>query len=290
MQPTPVPVKARQPEAPDFSHSAQSVPDQNFLVFDQVSKGFPTSKGVYPVLENVNLTVRQGEFVCLIGHSGCGKSTLLSLVSGFQQATGGSVTLKGEPILKPGPDRMVVFQSYALLPWRTVFENVYLAVKSVWPSKPEAQKRAIVREHLAMVGLTEAADKKPDQISGGMRQRVSIARALAIRPEVLILDEPFGALDAITKEELQEELLKIWNDHRCTVLMITHDIDEALFLADRLVMMTNGPAASIGEVMTIPFERPRDRDQIMEDPQYYRLRNHALDFLYNRFAHDDDAP
>ena len=290
MQPTPVPVKARQPEAPDFSHSAQSVSDQHFLVFDQVSKGFPTSKGIYPVLENVNLTVRQGEFVCLIGHSGCGKSTLLSLVSGFQQATGGSVTLKGEPILKPGPDRMVVFQSYALLPWRTVFENVYLAVKSVWPSKPEAQKRAIVREHLAMVGLTEAADKKPDQISGGMRQRVSIARALAIRPEVLILDEPFGALDAITKEELQEELLKIWNDHRCTVLMITHDIDEALFLADRLVMMTNGPAASIGEVMTIPFERPRDRDQIMEDPQYYRLRNHALDFLYNRFAHDDDAP
>jgi bicarbonate transport system ATP-binding protein len=139
---------------------------------------------------------------------------------------------------------MVVFQNYALLPWRTVFENVYLAVNAVWPEKPEAQKRAIVREHLAMVGLTEAADKRPDQISGGMRQRVSIARALAIRPEVLILDEPFGALDAITKEELQEELLKIWSDHRCTVLMITHDIDEALFLADRLVMMTTGPAAS----------------------------------------------
>jgi nitrate ABC transporter ATP-binding subunit len=190
---------------------------------------------------------------------------------------------------------MVVFQNYALLPWRTVFENVYLAVKTVWPNKPEAQKRAIVRDHLAMVGLTEAADKRPDQISGGMRQRVSIARALAIRPEVLILDEPFGALDATTKEELQEELLKIWNDHRCTVLMITHDIDEALFLADRLVMMTNGPAATIGEVMDIPFERPRDgeatlqeyRDQIMEDPQYYQLRNYALDFLYNRFAHDE---
>jgi bicarbonate transport system ATP-binding protein len=212
----------------------------------------------------------------------------LSLVSGFQQPTDGSVTLKGEPIREPGPDRMVVFQSYALLPWRTVFENVYLAVNAVWPKQPEAQKRAIVREHLALVGLTEAADKRPDQISGGMRQRVSIARALAIRPEVLILDEPFGALDAITKEELQEELLKIWNDHRCTVLMITHDIDEALFLADRLVMMTNGPAATIGEVMTIPFDRPRSRDQIMEDPQYYDLRNHALDFLYNRFAHEDD--
>jgi bicarbonate transport system ATP-binding protein len=146
-----------------------------------------------------------------------------------------------------------------------------------------------VREHLAMVGLSEATDKKPTQISGGMKQRVSIARALAIRPEVLILDEPFGALDAITKEELQEELLTIWNDHRCTVLMITHDIDEALFLADRLVMMTNGPAAGIGEIMNIDFPRPRSRDQIMEQPEYYDLRNHALDFLYNRFAHDNDA-
>ncbi|MGG6238808.1 nitrate ABC transporter ATP-binding protein [Nodosilinea sp. AN01ver1] len=288
MQPTPLKLKSRRPAHPELVNYAQPSPDQGFLVFEQVSKSFPTAKGPYPVLENVNLTIQEGEFVCFIGHSGCGKSTLLSLVSGFQQATGGSVTLKAQPILKPGPDRMVVFQNYALLPWRTVFENVYLAVKSVWPNKPEAQKRAIVRDHLAMVGLSEAADKRPDQISGGMRQRVSIARALAIRPEVLILDEPFGALDAITKEELQEELLKIWNEHRCTVLMITHDIDEALFLADRLVMMTNGPAATIGEIMDIPFERPRDRDQIMEDPQYYQLRNHALDFLYNRFAHDDD--
>ncbi len=272
----------------EMAQAATTTYDQNFLIFDQVAKSFPHGRGgTFPVLENVNLTIAEGEFVCFIGHSGCGKSTLLSLVSGFQQPTGGRVELKGQAIKAPGPDRMVVFQSYALLPWRTVFENVYLAVKTVWPNQPEAQKRAIVREHLAMVGLTEAADKKPDQISGGMRQRVSIARALAIRPEVLILDEPFGALDAITKEELQEELLKIWNEHRCTVLMITHDIDEALFLADRLVMMTNGPAATIGEVMDIPFERPRDRDQIMEDPQYYQLRNHALDFLYNRFAHDD---
>ncbi|MBD1874926.1 ATP-binding cassette domain-containing protein [Nodosilinea sp. FACHB-131] len=286
MQPTPLKLKSRRPAQSEVNYN-QPYPNQGFLVFDQVCKSFPTAKGRFPVLENVNLTIQQGEFVCFIGHSGCGKSTLLSLVSGFQQATQGSVTLNGQPILKPGPDRMVVFQNYALLPWRTVFENVYLAVKTVWPNKPEAQKRAIVRDHLAMVGLSEAADKRPDQISGGMRQRVSIARALAIRPEVLILDEPFGALDAITKEELQEELLQIWNDHRCTVLMITHDIDEALFLADRLVMMTNGPAATIGEVMDIPFERPRDRDQIMEDPQYYQLRNHALDFLYNRFAHDE---
>jgi bicarbonate transport system ATP-binding protein len=259
-----------------------------FLTIENVSKVYPTKKGSFTVLEGVNLTVQEGEFICVIGHSGCGKSTLLNMVSGFAFPTDGEVRVQGKRITKPGPDRMVVFQNYALLPWRTAFENIYLAVHAVSPNKPQAEKRAIVREHLAMVGLTEAADKKPPQMSGGMRQRVSIARALAVRPQVLILDEPFGALDAITKEELQEELLKIWNDHRCTVLMITHDIDEALFLADRLVMMTNGPAAKIGEVMEIPFSRPRDRARIMEDPQYYKLRNHALDYLFHRFAHDDD--
>jgi len=259
-----------------------------FLTIENVSKVYPTKKGPFTVLDGVNLTVQEGEFICVIGHSGCGKSTLLNMVSGFAFPTDGEVRVQGKRITKPGPDRMVVFQNYALLPWRTAFENIYLAVHAVSPNKPQAEKRAIVREHLAMVGLTEAADKKPPQMSGGMRQRVSIARALAIRPQVLILDEPFGALDAITKEELQEELLKIWNDHRCTVLMITHDIDEALFLADRLVMMTNGPAAKIGEVMEIPFSRPRDRARIMEDPQYYKLRNHALDYLFHRFAHDDD--
>ncbi|MBD1913543.1 MULTISPECIES: nitrate ABC transporter ATP-binding protein [unclassified Leptolyngbya] len=258
-----------------------------FLTIEGVSKVYPTPKGPYTVLKDVNLNVAQGEFICVIGHSGCGKSTLLNMVSGFSQPTDGSVQLKGNPIKGPGPDRMVVFQNYALLPWLTAFENVYLAVDSVNPNKLEAEKRAIVRDTLAMVGLSDAMDKKPTQLSGGMKQRVAIARALSIRPEVLILDEPFGALDAITKEELQEELLKIWNDNRCTVLMITHDIDEALFLADRLVMMTNGPAANIGEVLTIPFPRPRDRDRIMEDPEYYKLRNYALDFLYNRFAHDD---
>jgi bicarbonate transport system ATP-binding protein len=267
-------------------HNQPTISD-TFLKIEDVSKIYPTPKGPYTVLEGVNLTVNEGEFICVIGHSGCGKSTLLNMVSGFADATYGSVRLKGKEIVEPGPDRMVVFQGYALLPWLTVFDNVYLAVDAVHPNKPEAEKRAIVKEHLALVGLTEAAEKKPPQISGGMKQRVSIARALSIRPEVLILDEPFGALDAITKEELQEELLKIWQDHRCTVLMITHDIDEALFLADRLVMMTNGPAAKIGEILDIPFPRPRDRDRIMEDPEYYDLRNHALDFLYNRFAHDD---
>lgn len=259
----------------------------SFLTIDNVSKVYPTPKGPYTVLQDVNLTVSQGEFICVIGHSGCGKSTLLNMVSGFSQPTSGTVHLKGKPITKPGPDRMVVFQNYALLPWLTVFENVYLAIDAVYPNKKEAEKRAIVRDHLALVGLMDAADKKPPQISGGMKQRTSIARALAIRPEVLVLDEPFGALDPITKEELQEELLNIWNEYRCNVLMITHDIDEALFLADRLVMMTNGPFATIGEILNIPFPRPRDRERIMEDPKYYDLRNYALDFLYNRFAHDD---
>lgn len=258
-----------------------------FLVIEEVTKVYKTPKGPFTVLDGVNLTVEQGEFICVIGHSGCGKSTLLNMVSGFATPSTGRVALQGVPITEPGPDRMVVFQNYALLPWLTAFENIYLAVDSVHPNKSEAEKRDIVNKHLAMVGLTEAAEKKPTQISGGMKQRVSIARALAIRPKVLILDEPFGALDAITKEELQEELLKIWNNNRSTVLMITHDIDEALFLADKLVMMTNGPAAKIGEVMEIPFPRPRDRARIMEDPEYYNLRNYALDFLYNRYAHDD---
>jgi bicarbonate transport system ATP-binding protein len=264
------------------------MPVKDFLVLDRASKVYPTPTGEYVVLDNVNLTVQQGEFICLIGHSGCGKSTLLNMVSGFSQPSSGQVLLKGKPIGKPGPDRMVVFQGYAILPWLTAYENIYLAVNSVNPDMAKNEKDDIVRSHLAMVGLTEAADKLPGQISGGMKQRVAIARALSIRPEVLILDEPFGALDAITKEELQEELLKIWNQNRCTVLMITHDIDEALFLADKLVMMTNGPAAKIGEVLTIPFSRPRDRSRMMEMPEYYQVRNYALDFLYNRYAHDDE--
>jgi len=260
-----------------------------FLRFEGVTKVYPTAKGPYPVLDPITMGVNQGEFMCVIGHSGCGKSTLLNLVSGFATPTEGRVVLHGTPITKPGPDRMVVFQGYALLPWLTAYENVYLAIDSVKPNLPEREKREITREHLAMVGLTEAADKKILQLSGGMKQRVAIARALAIRPEVLILDEPFGALDAITKEELQEELLTIWNTQKCTVLMITHDIDEALFLADRLVMMTNGPAATIGEILEINFPRPRNREEIMEDPRYYDLRNQALDFLYSRFAHEDAA-
>jgi nitrate ABC transporter ATP-binding subunit len=183
---------------------------------------------------------------------------------------------------------MVVFQNYSLLPWKTVEQNVDLAVKAARPELDAATRAKTVEHHLEMVGLMEARQKRPAQISGGMRQRVAIARALAVRPEVLVLDEPFGALDAITKEELQEELLAIWREHKPTVLMITHDIDEALFLSDRIVMMTNGPSATIGEIMDVPFERPRRFETIQDDPRYGQLRNHALDFLYRRYAHDDD--
>ena len=262
--------------------------DQPFLVIDQVSKVYPTKTGDYTVLDGIDLSVKEGEFVCVIGHSGCGKSTLLDMVSGFNTPTSGQVLLNGKAITTPGPDRMVVFQNYCLLPWKTVYENVHLAVSAVFPEKSKAEKDEIVRANLHMVGLDEAIDKKPGQISGGMKQRVSIARALSIRPEILILDEPFGALDAITKEELQEELLDIWEEYRITVMMITHDIDEALFLCDRLVMMSNGPSAKIGEILDIPFDRPRDRAVILEDPRYIQLRNQALDFLYNRFAHHED--
>jgi nitrate/nitrite transport system ATP-binding protein len=259
-----------------------------FLSIESVTKIYPTPEGPYTVLDGIDLEVYEGEFICLIGHSGCGKSTLLNMVSGFNTPSEGQVVLSDSLITEPGPDRMMVFQNYCLLPWLTAYENIYLAVNAVEPHLPESKKKEIVRDHLNLVGLTEAADKKPGQLSGGMKQRVAIARALSIKPKVLILDEPFGALDAITKEELQDELLAIWRQNRVTVLMITHDIDEALYLADRLVMMTNGPAAKIGEVLDIPFERPRTRERIMATSTYVELRNYALDFLYNRYAHMDE--
>jgi nitrate/nitrite transport system ATP-binding protein len=271
---------------------AQPTPSQDnatdFLKIENLSKVYPTAAGDYCVLDKINLTVKQGEFICVIGHSGCGKSTLLNMVSGFNTPSDGRVTLHDQPITGPGPDRMMVFQNYCLLPWKSAYENVYLGLNAVYPDKSKSEKVKLAKHYLEMVGLTEAQDKKPNQISGGMKQRVAIARALAIHPEILILDEPFGALDAITKEELQEELLQIWRDNDLTVLMITHDIDEALFLADRLVMMTNGPSAQIGEIVDIPFERPRNRSQIADDPRFYELRNEVLDFLYHRFAHDEE--
>jgi bicarbonate transport system ATP-binding protein len=211
--------------------SSQPLP---FLHIEGVSKVYPTAKGPYTVLENVNLSVASGEFICVIGHSGCGKSTLLNMVSGFASPTDGDVLIKGKPITEPGPDRMVVFQNYALLPWLSAFENIYLAVDAAYPNKSEQEKRAIVRDHLDLVGLSDAADKRPGQISGGMKQRVAIARALSIRPRVLILDEPFGALDAITRGNLQEQLMQICEENNVTAVMVTHDVRKALYCKQRV--------------------------------------------------------
>ncbi len=274
---------------PNHKAAQASAAADSFLNIENVTKIYPTPSGPNVVIKDISLTVKEGEFICIIGHSGCGKSTLLNTVTGFATPDQGEVRMQGKKITEPGPDRMAVFQSYALMPWLTAFENVYLAFDAVFPNKSKAEKESVVQEHLAMVGLGDAMEKKPPQLSGGMKQRVAIARAFCLRPQVLVLDEPFGALDAITKEEMQEEISNIVMDHQCTVLMVTHDVDECIFLADRLVMMTNGPAAGIGEILDIPFARPRDRAQIMEDPLYYDLRNRALDFLYNRFAHDDVA-
>lgn len=250
-------------------------------------EGVTKAYGKNIVLDNIDLEVKSGEFLCILGHSGCGKTTLLNMVAGFIKPTVGQVYINDRPITEPGPDRMVVFQNYSLLPWLTAYQNVDLAVKAVNPQMNATQRRSIVYENLELVGLKESAHKRPPQLSGGMKQRVAIARALAIRPEVLILDEPFGALDAITKEELQDELLKIWRDQKITVMMITHDIDEALYLSDRIVMMTNGPSAKIGEILNLPFTRPRDRARLQDDPRYYSTRNYILEFLYERFAHHE---
>jgi nitrate ABC transporter ATP-binding subunit len=259
--------------------------NQDFINFENVTKAYPTRTGVNVVIKDISLSVKQGEFICIIGHSGCGKSTLLNTLSGFATPNEGRVTMNGKSITKPGPDRMVVFQNYSLMPWMTAYENVYFGLDSVHPNKSKSEKDRLVRDTLKIVGLGEAMEKKPTQLSGGMRQRVAIARAFCLRPEVLILDEPFGALDAITKEEMQEEVSEIVREFGCTVLMVTHDIDECIFLADRLVMMTEGPSAGIGEILEIPFERPRDREQILEDPRYYDLRNRALEFLYSGNSH-----
>lgn len=260
-----------------------SAPTTTHLKIQGITKAY----GQNVVLDNINLDIGQGEFVCILGHSGCGKTTLLNMVAGFTKPSIGQILINDREIKQPGPDRMVVFQNYALLPWLTVYQNVDLAVKSVCRNLNQRERQNLVHEHLEMVGLSTAHHKRPGQLSGGMKQRVAIARALAIRPEVLILDEPFGALDAITKEELQDELLKIWRKYRVTVLMITHDIDEALYLSDRIVLMTNGPAAKIGEIISSPFARPRDRGRLAEDPKYYQLRNSIIEFLYDRFAHHE---
>jgi nitrate/nitrite transport system ATP-binding protein len=265
-----------------------SLDSEEFLMVENVSKSYKTGDGkFFTVLDGINLTIRADEFVAVIGHSGCGKSTLLKIVAGLEKATSGSVRLQGKEIRKPGADRMMVFQQYSLLPWLTVRENIRLAVDEVLKQLSPIAKKELVDDHLAMVNLTAAADKYPDQLSGGMKQRVGIARAIAIRPTMLLMDEPFGALDALTRGKLQRQVLDIWESHRQAVMMVTHDVDEALYMADRIVLMTSGPAAHIGEILAVPFPHPRRIQEIRELPEYYELRNHALNFLDHHFSQDE---
>ena len=265
--------------------SPESLPRNGFLEVENLVKSYPTQdKGKFTVLDNVNLTIGEDEYISVIGHSGCGKSTLLKIIGGFERATSGSIRLDGKEIRKPGADRMMVFQNYSLLPWLTVRENIRLAVDEVLKNANRAEKISIVNEHLAMVNLTAAADKYPDEISGGMKQRVGIARALAIRPKMLLMDEPFGALDALTRGKLQRQVLDIWEHNRQAVMMITHDVDEAIYMSDRIILMTNGPSAKIGEILTVPFEHPRDRVAMRNSTEYFELRNHALNFLDQNFT------
>jgi len=253
--------------------------------FQDASVVFPTAQGPMPVLERVSLDIRQGEFVSIIGHSGCGKSTLLNIVAGLIPATTGGVILDHQEVNSPGPDRAVVFQNHSLLPWLSVRENVALAVDKVFgASKSAAERRDWVAHNLELVQMTHARDKRPSEISGGMKQRVGIARALAMQPKVLLLDEPFGALDALTRARLQDTVMEIHSALKNTVLMITHDVDEATLLSDRIVMMTNGPAAGIGQILRVGLSRPRDRLAIAEDPAYIRARAAVIAFLYARRA------
>jgi nitrate/nitrite transport system ATP-binding protein len=259
-----------------------------FLVVENLIKSYPAPDGKETVVLNgINLTIKENEFISVIGHSGCGKSTLLKIVAGLEKATSGLVTLEGKAIRKPGAERMMVFQHYSLLPWLTVKENIRLAVDEVLKDATRPEKISIVNEHIAMVNLNAAADKYPDEISGGMKQRVGIARALATRPKMLLMDEPFGALDALTRGKLQRQVLDIWENQRQAVMMITHDVDEAIYMSDRIVLMTNGPEATIGEILDVPFDHPRDRQVMRNSKEYYELRNHALNFLDRYFTQDE---
>lgn len=265
-----------------------------YIEIQNVEQSFKTKKGPFCALRDINMTVAKGEFVTLIGHSGCGKSTLLNLIAGLTTPTAGTLLCANREIAGPGPDRGVVFQNHSLLPWLTCFENVYLAVERVFGSgskstgaaaENKVQLRARTDAALALVGLTPAAQKRPGEISGGMKQRVGIARALAMEPKVLLMDEPFGALDALTRAKLQDELLDIVARTHSTVVMVTHDVDEAVLLSDKIVMLTNGPGATIGEVLSVELPRPRNRIALAESAQYQQYRKAVIDFLYTRQSH-----
>jgi nitrate/nitrite transport system ATP-binding protein len=247
---------------------------------------FATRKGPFQALRDIDLHIAQGEFITLIGHSGCGKSTLLNLIAGLLNPTQGTLICDRREIKGPGPERAVVFQNHSLLPWLSCFDNVYLAVERVFgAAEPKAKLKERSAAALELVGMAHATHKRPNEISGGMKQRVGIARALAMEPKVLLMDEPFGALDALTRAKLQDELLKIVARTRSTVVMVTHDVDEAVLLSDRIVMMTNGPSATIGEILSVGLPRPRDRVALAEDPGYVQARKSVIEFLYTRHAH-----
>ena len=256
-----------------------------YLKIENVGMTFDTKQGPFVALREIDLEIHKGEFVTLIGHSGCGKSTLLNLITGLNTPSSGYLFLSGRQIAGPGPDRGVVFQNHSLLPWLTCFENIHLAVERVFGgSEPSSKLVERTRHALELVHLTEAAEKRPQEISGGMKQRVGIARALAMEPKLLLMDEPFGALDALTRARLRDELLRIVAETHSTVVMVTHDVDEAVLLADRVVMMTNGPAATIGEILEVNLPRPRERLQLANDTAYIRLRKAVLEFLYQKEA------
>ena len=277
-----------------MSQNLPSSLGSKYIEIQNVAQTFRTAKGDFPALRAINLTVAKGEFVALIGHSGCGKSTLLNLMAGLTLPTAGSLICANREIAGPGPERGVVFQNHSLLPWLTCFENVYLAVERVFgptnrvtgrASESKIQLKARTEAALAMVGLTPAAHKRPGEISGGMKQRVGIARALSMEPQVLLLDEPFGALDALTRAKLQDELLEIVARTHSTVVIVTHDVDEAVLLSDRIVMMTNGPAATIGEILAVELPRPRCRVDLADNMTYQAYRKAVMDFLYTRQGH-----
>jgi nitrate/nitrite transport system ATP-binding protein len=259
-----------------------SVANPKMLELDRLWKVYDTPKGPATIVKDFSLKLREGEFATLIGHSGCGKSTVLMMVAGLSDLSKGNMILAGRESVGPGPDRGIVFQSPCLLPWMTAFENVMLGAKQVYFTASRQERRQIVEYYLSIVGLGDAMHKYPAELSQGMRQRVGIARAFALQPKMLLLDEPFGMLDSLTRYELQEVLLELWRRNRITTLMVTHDVDEAIFLSDRVVMMTDGPEAEVGDILRIPFERPRNRKEIMEDPRYYELREHLITFLNDR--------
>lgn len=257
---------------------------KHYLDLSDVGMRFATPNGWFEALVNVNLKIAKGEFISLIGHSGCGKSTVLNLVAGLTDPTAGGIILDGREVAGPGPERAVVFQNHALLPWLTVYQNVELAVQQVMKGASKADIAAKVRYYLSLVQMDHALDKKPHEISGGMKQRVGIARALSMSPKVLLMDEPFGALDALTRAHLQDVLMEIQAELNNTVIMITHDVDEAVLLSDRIVMMTNGPAATVGEILDITLPRPRNRVALADDPEYHKLRQSVLSFLYEKHS------